>query len=262
MTIFKIVLNYRHELGTTLIKSFKKNYLSFRFLDIVVCITYFFSFPSSECRQQFIDVGTRYDKKSDTSSCMGCEKLRNCTSVFGSVRLKGISFSNRNKHLRKELHFPHLREITGHLIVTFLQDGATSVSDILPNLAVIHGRVEQLFQGYALVVYKNKGLQNLGLNSLTLIKQGGIKIEFNPQLCYLDRIRWQSLMGNGEAKKYELAMKGNLKDCFEKCSESCNTPSGHGSSGHKYCWGRKKQNCQKCEYLLFLKESDQSIQLD
>ena len=197
-----------------------------------------------------IAVGTRKDERSGTSSCTGCDRLRECTSVVGSVHLKGISFSESSAHLRRELHFPKLREITGHLIVTFLEDGATSVSDILPNLAVIHGRVENQFLGYALVVYKNKGLQNLGLNSLTLVKQGGIKIEFNPKLCYLDRIRWQALMDNGQATKYELAMKGNSKDCFPKCSESCRTPSGQGSSSHiKYCWGRNQKNCQKCEYL-------------
>lgn len=200
-----------------------------------------------------ITVGTRVDsKKNDRSGsvgCLGCDKLRNCTSVFGSLHLKGISFSKRNEHLRKELRFPHLREITGHLIVTFLMDG-TSLSDILPNLAVIHGRAESLFQGYALVIYQNEGLQNIGLNSLTVIKQGGIKIEFNPKLCYLDRVRWASLMvHNGAAKK--LAMNGNSKDCFAKCSESCHTPSGHGSSGHKYCWGRERKNCQKCEYFEF-----------
>lgn len=147
--------------------------------------------------------------------------------------------------------FPHLREITGHLIVTFVMDTA-SLSDILPNLAVIHGRVEDLFQGYALVVYQNEGLQNLGLNSLTMIKQGGIKIEYNPKLCYLNHIRWQSLMGYGEAKKYELAMKGNSKDCFAKCSDSCLTPSGHGSSGLKYCWGKGRKSCQKCRYICGL----------
>ncbi len=206
------------------------------------------------CRKHSITVGTRV-KKNDKPWCRGCDELRNCTSVFGSVHLKGISFDKKNEHLREELRFPHLREITGHLIVTFLY-GATSLSEILPNLAVIHGQVEDLFQGYALVIYQNEGLQNLGLNSLTVIKQGGIMVQFNPKLCYLNRIRWQSLTDNREAKKYDLAMKGNSKDCFAKCSaDSCKTPRGHGSSGHIYCWGGKKKNCQKCEYFIFFSKS-------
>ena len=198
--------------------------------------------------EEIITVGTRVSKEDDKASCVGCDRLRDCTSVFGSVHLKGIFLNNkRNEHLQKELRFPHLREITGHLIVTFLDD-VTSLSDILPNLAVIHGRVEEQFQGYTLVVYQNSGLQNLGLNSLTVIKQGGIRIEFNQKLCYVDHIRWQSLMGEG--KKYELAINGNSNECFAKCSEFCHTPSGHGSSGHKYCWGRERKSCQKCEYFL------------
>lgn len=219
-----------------------------------VNLTYFYAFFSSVCATGVINVGTRIGKDDDKASCIGCDALRNCTSVFGSVHLKGIFLNNkRNEHLQKELRFPHLREITGHLIVTFVDD-VTSLSDILPNLAVIRGRVEKQFQGYALVVYRNKGLQNLGLNSLTLIKQGGIKIEFNQKLCYLDYIRWQSLRDYGEGKKYDLAMNGNSNECFAKCSEFCHTPSGHGSSGHKYCWGRGRKNCQKCEYFdVFLK---------
>ena len=191
-------------------------------------------------------MGTRADKARNITWCTGCDKLRNCTSVFGSVHIKGISFNDQNEHLRKELRFPHLREITGHLIVTFVY-GVPSLSDILPNLAVIHGRVEYLFEGYALVVYHNKGLQHLGLDSLTLIRQGDTRIEFNQKLCYLDRIRWQSLRADSETKKYELVVNGNSKNCFEKCSDSCRTPSGHGSSGYKYCWGRGPKNCQKCK---------------
>ena len=198
------------------------------------------------CPKKRLSVGTRV--RNGVSRCEGCDELRNCTSVYGSVHLKGISF-RKNESLRNEFRFPKLREITGHLIVTFLDD-VSSLDDILPNLSVIHGRVEGLFEGYALVVYLNKGLQNLGLNSLTVIKQGGIKIEFNQKLCYLDRVRWQSMMDYGVGKKYELALKGNSKDCFAKCSESCRTPPGHGSSGYAYCWGGKEKNCQKRKWFI------------
>ena len=175
------------------------------------------------------------------SVCVGCEKLRNCTTVLGSVHLKGISLKN-DKELAKQIQFPLLKEITGHLIVTFLED-VRSLSDILPNLAVIRGRIANLFKDYAFVVYRNAGLRTLGLNALTTVKQGGIKIEFNPFLCYLDRVRWKSLMNH---EKYELSIGSNSQDCFDKCS-GCQTPSGHGSSGISYCWAEEKKNCQTCK---------------
>lgn len=199
---------------------------------------------------KIITVGTRRIK--GKAVCIGCKDLENCTTVHGSVHLKGILLKNKDE-LAKKLRFPKLREITGHLIVTFLAD-VKSLSEILPNLSVIRGQVAHLYQDYALVVYLNDELRTLGLNSLTVVKQGGIKIGLNPKLCYLDRVRWESLINHGrEGEKYELSIGGNSKDCLDEYCVGCRTPAGHGSSGLTYCWGGKKQNCQqrKCFFLSF-----------
>ncbi|XP_046861497.1 insulin receptor-like [Xenia sp. Carnegie-2017] len=199
------------------------------------------------CTEKIISVMTTSHKEGNKTiySCIGCKKLRRCTSVYGSVHLKKIAISSKNEFLSEQLRFPKLREITGHLIVTFLLQGVYSLSNILPNLAVIRGRLEDLFQGYALVVYQNDALLNLGLDSLTTIQQGGVRIEHNDRLCFLNQVRWKSVMQNGESKKYDLVKKDNSGDCFMTCSHRCHTPSGHGLSGNKYCWGRYRKNCQK-----------------
>lgn len=208
-----------------------------------------FCFRFKVCTEKIISVMTTSHKEGNKTiySCIGCKKLRRCTSVYGSVHLKKIAISSKNEFLSEQLRFPKLREITGHLIVTFLLQGVYSLSNILPNLAVIRGRLEDLFQGYALVVYQNDALLNLGLDSLTTIQQGGVRIEHNDRLCFLNQVRWKSVMQNGESKKYDLVKKDNSGDCFMTCSHRCHTPSGHGLSGNKYCWGRYSKNCQKCE---------------
>ena len=64
---------------------------------------------------------------------------------------------------------------------------------MFPNLAVIRGH--QLFSDYALVVYENQQLRDLGLNRLTRIMRGTVRIEKNPNLCYLNTVDWERLTG-------------------------------------------------------------------
>lgn len=53
---------------------------------------------------------------------------------------------------------------------------------MFPNLRVIGGH--SLIMNYALVVYQNNDLRDVGLTKLTAIKNGGVRITENPRLCY------------------------------------------------------------------------------
>ena len=68
-----------------------------------------------------------------------------------------------------------------------------SFSEMFPNLAVIRGH--KLFSDYALVVYENQQLRDLGLFGLTRVMRGTVRIEKNPYLCYLDTVDWERLTG-------------------------------------------------------------------
>ena len=45
-------------------------------------------------------------------------------------------------------------------------------------------------QDYALVIYKNPDLEEIGLPSLNRIMNGGVRITKNPKLCYARTVDW------------------------------------------------------------------------
>ncbi|CAB3401307.1 unnamed protein product [Caenorhabditis bovis] len=89
------------------------------------------------------------------------------------------------------LVFEHVREITGSLLV-FEVSGLKSLSWILPNLRVIGGK--SLVQHYSLVIYRNKDLEDLGLNNLKVIRNGGVRISDNKRLCFARSIDWKGMI--------------------------------------------------------------------
>lgn len=63
---------------------------------------------------------------------------------------------------------------------------------MFPNLRVIGGH--SLIMNYALVIYQNYDLRNVGLTKLTAIKNGGVRITENSKLCYARSINWNLIM--------------------------------------------------------------------
>lgn len=89
--------------------------------------------------------------------------------------------------------FPLLTEVTDYIIV-YQVHYLRSLGKILPNLSVIRGRA--LFEGYALVVYSNSHLEELGFSNLMTISRGGVMIEKNVMLCYVKSIDWTQIATN------------------------------------------------------------------
>ncbi|XP_022807604.1 insulin receptor-related protein-like [Stylophora pistillata] len=112
--------------------------------------------------------------------CEGCLELENCTTLEGSIQVQMIR--KAGDAVMKQLQFPKLTEITGHLLVSLMY-GKRSLREIFPNLAVIRGR--QVFLDYSLIIYQNDGLEEVNLPSLTTILRGGVRIEKNINLCYV-----------------------------------------------------------------------------
>ena len=178
--------------------------------------------------------------------CKGCEDLRGCTTFDGSIQVRGGR--SQNSSVLKQLRFPLLTEITGHLLVTFIiPENMDNLKDIFPKLAVIRGRPSNLFFAYSLIIYNNKGLRYINLPSLTTILHGSVRIENNIYLCYVDTIRWSSIM-KGTSAGEELVIDQKDNGCVEGCfKQRCVAPAGHGASGYEYCWAEGTSSDPACQ---------------
>ena len=112
-------------------------------------------------------------------------KLTNCTVLEGHLQILLIDYAKSSEY--EHLHFPKLREITDYLLL-YRVYGLRSLAHIFPNLSVIRG--QKLFFNYALVAFEMPDMEELGLSALTTIERGAIRLEKNPNLCYIDTINW------------------------------------------------------------------------
>lgn len=177
------------------------------------------------------------------------KKLNDCTVVEGYVRIILIEHTEEEEFRR--LAFPKLREITGYLLL-YRVYGLRSLTDLFPNLAVIRGQV--LFFNYALVIFEMPDLEEIGLHSLTRIVRGGLRMEKNAQLCYIDTVDWQRVTSVKMADNFILQNK-ELDECVNVCPKNKSDGSPICpiadvtmlSSGEKnrqeMCWNADK--CQK-----------------
>lgn len=184
-------------------------------------------------------------------TCSGCKELQNCTTYDGSVQIQIVR--QAEERVMKQLRFPRLTEITGHLLISLVY-GQRNLKDIFPNLAVIRGR--EMFLDYSLVIYENKGLEEINLPSLTTILDGGVRIEKNINLCYVDTIRWKSIMRTNNNKQYGFVSSNNNDACFDTCFHSsksgakCTPPAGHSDSpSDAYCWAPGSERNPACQSL-------------
>ncbi|MBN3312356.1 IGF1R factor, partial [Atractosteus spatula] len=155
--------------------------------------------------------GPSIDIRNDISEF---RRLENCTVVEGylQILLIGDKSSSHNQEVFRSLSFPKLTLITDYLLL-FRVSGLESLSALFPNLSVIRGR--NLFYNYALVIFEMTSLKDIGLYNLRNITRGAIRIEKNPDLCYLDSVDWSLIMDN----EYNNFIAGNKqsKECGDVC---------------------------------------------
>ncbi|XP_017486214.1 PREDICTED: insulin receptor isoform X2 [Rhagoletis zephyria] len=124
--------------------------------------------------------------------------LQNCTRVLGHVWLAHLQMTPNDVAARQ--FASTVTEISDYLLVHRVH-GLRSLEQIFPHLQIIRGR-QLLFDEFALVVYENRDLQDLGLKSLLRIQKGNIRIESNPSLCYVDTVNWVQLLGNSTQQHF------------------------------------------------------------
>ncbi|MGH0164813.1 UNVERIFIED_CONTAM: hypothetical protein FKN15_047874 [Acipenser sinensis] len=143
------------------------------------------------------------------------------------------------------LRFPKLTLITDYLLL-FRVSGLESLRDLFPNLTVIRGRI--LFYNYALVIFEMTNLKDIGLYNLRNVTRGSIRIEKNPDLCYLDTVDW-SLILDADYNNYISGNKQS-KECGDVCpgimedNPLC-TKTNFNNNYNYRCW--TSNHCQKGE---------------
>lgn len=203
----------------------------------LICVQIFSAIPSLF----FPACGPHVDIRNDISEF---RKLENCTVVEGYLQISLMG--DKTKNLAPEfraLSFPKLRMITDYLLL-FRVNGLDSLSTLFPNLTIIRGR--NLFFNYALVIYEMTSLKDVGLYNLRNITRGAIRIEKNPELCYLDSVDWSLIM---EAE-FNNHIAGNKQP--EECGDVCpgimedkpECPRTSFNDNYSYrCW--TSNHCQK-----------------
>ncbi|KAH8337252.1 hypothetical protein KR059_004227 [Drosophila kikkawai] len=136
-------------------------------------------------------------------------KLQNCTHVVGHVRIAYLEVPSSNFSL--QTLSSNISEISDYLLVHRCS-GLSSLQEIFPRLRIIRGQGLLLDQ-YALVVYENRNLRELGLVELLRVQRGFIRIESNPMLCFVETIDWMYLMGNGTQQHYNLKYNKPPSQC-------------------------------------------------
>jgi len=140
--------------------------------------------------------------------------------------------------------------------VVYRVTGLHSLSQVFPNLNVIRGL--SLLDGYALIVFSNADLMDLGLPRLRSITNGAIRIERNHKLCFERTINWENIIGN--ENQSQIILSENSHECqLSKCPGELRMGSSHDSTAvelgprcpehnkQRLCWDSK--NCQTSEFI-------------
>ncbi len=172
------------------------------------------------------------------------ESLTDCEVIEGYLQILLIDRADVADY--QNLHFPKLREITGFFVL-FRVSNLHTLSHIFPNLAVIRG--ERLFFNYALVVYEMLELQEIGLPGLVSITRGAVRIEKNPNLCYLNKIDWSLILQDGIEGNFIVDNK-DQEDCLNFCPEDVQGRRTCRRHGHEQelCW--TEEHCQIGKFIV------------
>ncbi|XP_068239141.1 insulin-like growth factor 1 receptor [Palaemon carinicauda] len=157
-------------------------------------------------------------------------KLRGCSVIEGNLQIVLIESDEDISAEWERYSFPELVQITGFLLV-FRVHGLRSLGQLFPNLAVIRGMTLQ--NDYALVIYYAMQLETVGLQSLTSIMRGSVRIQENYNLCNVDTIDWSAIT---EREITENVFKNNNEIICNRCNSAKKCSRDH-------CWSSSQ--CQQ-----------------
>ncbi|KAF7271558.1 hypothetical protein GWI33_015587 [Rhynchophorus ferrugineus] len=167
------------------------------------------------------------------------KQLDGCQVIEGYLQV--ILFDNANETEFESISFPDLVEITDYLLL-FRVNGLKSVGRLFPNLSVIRGQ-NLVSETKALVIYEMSSLQEIGLHSLTDIMRGGVHIDKNPSLCFIETVDWFRIIQDQSAQNYIKSLKPENECPVCPASVDGRACPKHENSNKYMCWNR--DHCQK-----------------
>lgn len=145
------------------------------------------------------------------------EQLRGCNIIDGPLTIALVS-NHTHPYESKDyenITFPDLYEITEYLLF-FRVQGLSTLSALFPNLSVIRGK--DLVSNYALIIYEMMHLQKINLPKLSDILRGSVRIESNPNLCYVETVNWEAICKHIFTPHF---INNNKKNCDNRCPKDC-----------------------------------------
>ena len=170
------------------------------------------------------------NNKDEDTGMSSLAKYENCSVVEGSISITSAVYEMTGFG---NYSMPNLVEVTDFVLL-YRANEIDSLENLFPRLAVIRGH--KLVQFYALAIYQMKNMVRVGLPSLTSIMNGGVRIEKNPLLCYVDTVRWRQIVvqQNDRESHIEIIDNQETNSCLDKCPAKCEDTG---------CWSSK--DCQR-----------------
>ncbi|MEQ2214606.1 hypothetical protein XENOCAPTIV_013911, partial [Xenoophorus captivus] len=208
--------------------------------------------PDEKCRNALSALMPKTNlcqSKNIRNNVTNLRSLENCTIIEGHLKIL-LMFGAKTEDFRGA-SFPKLRVVTDYVLL-FRVYGLETLSDLFPNLTVIRGN--NLFFNYALVIYEMLQLKEVGLHSLMNITRGAVRIEKNPDLCYLATLDWSMILDSVE-DNFIVANK-NERECGDVCPGTeqgqtlCTQTTINGHFRGR-CWSQNYCQTSKRQSSLF-----------
>lgn len=165
------------------------------------------------------------------------KRLDKCGVIEGNLTILLIDSGKWEDY--EKYSFPNLVEITEFLLL-FRVNGLRSLNNLFPNLAIIRG--DRLFSDYALVAFEMPDLVELGLSSLVSMPRGAVRLEKNPNLCYIETVDWSRITTGVSMSENYFSQNKDVQECVNRCPVTCDMTITDSHNEHR-CW--TINDCQK-----------------
>ena len=169
------------------------------------------------CADGILRGNININNKDENTGMASLVKYENCSVVEGSISITSAVYEMTGFG---NYSMPNLVEVTDFVLL-YRANEIDSLENLFPRLAVIRGH--KLVQFYALAIYQMKNMVRVGLPSLTHIMNGGVRIEKNPLLCYVDTVRWRQIVvqQNDRESHIEIIDNQETNSCLDRCPAKC-----------------------------------------
>lgn len=177
------------------------------------------------------------------------DRYTNCTYIDGNLEITWLQDSNYNLSFLKTI-----QEVTGYVLIAMVDVERIQFH----SLSIIRGR--ELFKTtegeFALMITSSK-MRYIEMPALQDIVSGSVGIVENENLCYMDKIDWETIIDDtSRYRTYKVFSNSNLvcPPCHSSCNDQCWSDSQnmcqqtqpyscHQKCASKRCYGHASTQC-------------------